>query len=308
MVGFENNSDAGVYRIGDRQALVQSVDFFTPIIDDAFAFGEIAAANAISDIYALGGKPITALALVCFPDKVLGPEVLVEILQGGATKVHEAGAVIMGGHSVMDPELKYGLAVTGLVDPDAMRTNQNAVAGDVLILTKPLGTGYVANALKAGVILEQDEDVQAAIRCMATLNASASEVLTQHGCRAATDVTGFGLLGHARFMAEASTVGFVIRPNALPFLPGAESLGRAALSGGNKSNFAATSPSVDRDEGLPDARVHLAYDAQTSGGLLACVPADLADAVVRDLQAAGTLAAAVIGEVVADHPGRIRLA
>lgn len=307
IVGFEHSSDAGVYRVGPNQALVQSVDFFTPIVDDPRAFGEIAAANALSDVYAMGGRPITAMALVCFPDKVLGPEVLVEILQGGASKVIEAGAVVVGGHSVQDPELKYGLAVTGLVDPDVMRTNQNARASDVVVLTKRLGTGYIANALKAGIVTEDDPRVQEAVVSMAALNADASEVLTAHGCRCATDVTGFGLMGHGRFLAEASGVGLRIRAADLPVFDLARELAEASgLAGGAKDNFDASSPFVDRSDGAPEAAVRLAYDAQTSGGLLATVPADVVDAVVHDLERVGTLAA-VIGEVVSDHPGRIAL-
>jgi len=276
-------------------------------VDDPRDFGAIAAANSLSDLYAMGARPVTAMALVCFPHEVLGPEVLVEILQGGAEVVHGAGAVIVGGHSVRDPELKYGLAVTGLVDPAAMRTNEHARPGDALVLTKPLGTGLIANALKGGSVAEADARVQAAVASMKALNAAASDVLARHGVRAATDVTGFGLLGHARFLAEASGVGLALRPAALPVLDLALELAEAPLAGGAKDNEDATSPFVDAADGLDVRRVRIAYDAQTSGGLLAAVPAAAVDAVLAELEAAGAPAAARIGEVTDAHPGRIRL-
>jgi selenide,water dikinase len=307
LVGFENSSDAGVYRLSDTQALVQSVDFFTPIVDDPKTFGAIAAANAISDIYAMGGRPITALALVGFPHKILGPEVLVEILQGGAEKVMEAGAVIVGGHSVMDEELKYGLSVTGLVDPKDMRTNSAAKPGDVLVLTKPLGTGLIANALKADKVTEDDPRVRAAVASMAALNASASDVLTKHGSRCATDVTGFGLVGHAQEVAKGSGVGLVIRTSALPCFELALELAQNPLGGGSKANQDMAEAFMDVDDDVDVARLRVACDAQTSGGLLGCVSADVVDAVIADLTAAGTLAAVVIGEAVANHPGRLHL-
>ena len=307
LVGFENASDAGVYRIGPSTALVQSVDFFTPIVDDPRVFGAIAAANAISDIYAMGARPITALALVGFPSKVLSPDVLLEILLGGAAKVAESGAVIVGGHSVMDPELKYGLSVTGIIDPALLRTNAAAKPGEVLVLTKPLGTGLIANALKGGKVKEDDPRVQAAIASMAALNDTASDVFAKHGSRCATDITGFGFLGHARELATASGVGLKIRTAALPLFELARELAEKPLAGGSRDNMLEASKWVDRPEGLSDVPIRCAYDAQTSGGLLATVAADLANAVVADLQAAGTLAAAIVGETVAEHPGRIAL-
>jgi len=307
LIGFEHSADAGVYRIGPDSALVQSVDFFTPIVDDPRTFGAIAAANALSDLYAMGARPITAMALVCFPERDLGPEVLVEILQGGAAKVSEAGAVVVGGHSVQDPELKYGLAVTGLVDPAKMRTNQAAKAGDVLVLTKPLGTGLIGNAIKSGKVKDTDPEVQAAIESMSALNALASDALSRHGVRCSTDVTGFGLLGHARALALASGVGLRIRPLALPAFDLARRLAEKPLGGGSLANAESAGPHVDRDPGIPEPEVRLAYDAQTSGGLLAAVAPDVLDAVLADLRASKVLAAAVIGEVTAEHVGRIRL-
>lgn len=296
-----------MYRIGPNKALVQSLDFFTPIVDDPRTFGAIAAANALSDIYAMGATPLTAMAIVCFPSKLLSADVLVEILQGGAEVVHAAGAVIVGGHSVMDPELKYGLSVTGIIDPALLRTNQAAKPGEAVILTKSLGTGLIANALKAGTVSEDDPRVQEAVASMVALNRIASEVLARHESRCATDVTGFGLFGHARAMVEASGVGFRLRPSDFPRFELARELAEVPLAGGARDNEDAASPSVDRGAGLSDAEVRLGYDAQTSGGLLATVAADRAQAVVEELHAAGIETARVIGSVTADHPGRIAL-
>ena len=296
-----------MWKLDEKRALVQTVDFFTPIVDDPRTFGRIAAANSLSDVYAVGGEPLTALALVCFPDTELGSDVLVEILKGGDEKVREAGALIVGGHSVRDPELKYGLSVTGLVDPANLRTKELARPGDVLILTKPLGTGLVANAIKAGKVKETDAGVQEAIRSMEHLNRAASRVFTKHGVRASTDVTGFGLLGHSLSFAEGSKVGFTIETQALPVLALGLELARKPLAGGSKDNEDNASPRVDRKHGYDERRARLAFDAQTSGGLLAAVPADKVDAVLRDLEAAGTLARAVIGRVTAEGVGRIAL-
>lgn len=305
LVGTEHASDAAVWRLDEKRALVQTVDFFTPIVDDPRTFGRIAAANSLSDVYAVGGKPLTALALVCFPDKELEPEVLVEILKGGDEKVREAGALVVGGHSVRDPELKYGLSVTGIVDPAEMRTKEGARAGDVLVLTKPLGTGLIANAIKAGKVT--DADAREAIRSMEHLNGPASAVFTKHGLKASTDVTGFGLVGHAVTFAEGSGVGFTIRVSELPVLELALDLAKKPLAGGSKDNEDNAAPFVDRAPSLDERRARLAFDAQTSGGLLAAVPREKLEAVLRDLGAAGALARAVIGEVTKDGAGRVKL-
>jgi selenide,water dikinase len=307
IVGFEHSSDAGVYKVNDEQALVQSVDFFTPIVDDPRTFGAIAAANALSDVYAMGGRPITALALVCFPEKLLSPEVLLEILLGGADKVREAGALIVGGHSVQDPELKYGLSVTGLVHPDNVRTNQAARPGEALILTKPLGTGLIANALKSGAVSEDDPRVQEAVASMAELNRVASEVFTRHSSRCATDITGFGLVGHALEVASGSGVGLRLRLGALPRFALAYELAEKPLGGGSRDNEQVAAPKVDRTDGLNEREARLAHDAQTSGGLLACVAAERAADVVAELHAEGITAAAVVGEVLEGRAGRIEL-
>jgi selenide,water dikinase len=307
LVGFEGNADAGVFRLGAHEALVQSVDFITPLVDDPRDFGMIAAANALSDLYAVNARPITALALVGFPDKELGADVLVEILAGGASKVEEAGAVVLGGHSVRDAELKYGLAVTGLVDPAAMRTNRTARPGDQLVLTKPLGTGFIANALKGGQIEERDSSVREAVASMQTLNAAASEVFARHGVRAATDVTGFGLLGHALSMAKASGVGLRVRLRSLPIFPLALKLAEHSLGGGGRANREAVAPYFEPGHAPSEPHLRVACDAQTSGGLLGAVPVDRVEAVVHDLVAAGCPAATPLADVVADHPGRIAL-
>lgn len=307
MVGFEHSSDAGVYRLDAERALVQSVDFFTPIVDDPRTFGRIAAANALSDLYAMGAEPRTALAIVCFPSQRLDAEVLLEILLGGAETVREAGALLVGGHSVMDPELKYGLSVTGLVHPERLRTNAAARPGDQLVLTKPLGTGLIANALKAGKVAEDDPRVREAIDSMAALNAVASAVFARHGVRCSTDVTGFGLLGHAHEVALASGVALTLRSAALPVFELALELAEAPLGGGSRDNELAADAFTERAAGHSTPHARLAADAQTSGGLLGCVPPAALEAVLEDLRAAGVVAAAHVGEVSAGTPGRIRL-
>jgi selenide,water dikinase len=228
-------------------------------------------------------------------------------LKGGDEKVREAGALVVGGHSVRDPELKYGLAVTGLLDPAVLRTKESARAGDVLVLTKPLGTGLIANAIKAGKVTDEDAGVREAVRSMEQLNAAASEVFTRHAVRASTDITGFGLVGHALTFAEGSGVGFTIRVSSLPALALALDLAKKPLAGGSKDNETNAAPLVDRERGLDERYARLAFDAQTSGGLLAAVPRDNLDVVVHDLAAAGAIAHAVIGEVTSEPKGRIRL-
>lgn len=307
IVGFEHFSDAAVYRISPDQALVQTVDFFTPIVDDPRTFGRIAAANSLSDVYAMGGRPITCLAIVGFPSDDLGSDVLLEILLGGDEKVREAGALIVGGHSVKDKEVKYGLAVTGVVHPDRVRTNAAARAGDVLILTKPLGTGLISNAIKDGRASIDDAGVVEAIASMEQLNRGASEVFDKHGVKASTDITGFGVAGHASAMAEASGVGMVVRASALPVIELALQLAKKPLAGGARDNEMNYGPKVERKSGVADDRARNFFDAQTSGGLLAAVPRDKVEQVVSDLKTAGTKAAAVIGECVDRSKGRIEL-
>lgn len=260
LVGFETSDDAGVYKLSETCALVQTVDFFTPIVDDPFTFGQVAAANALSDIYAMGGKPLTALSILCYPAKG-DLDDLRSILEGGFAKMAEAGCSVVGGHSVNDDEIKFGFAVTGVIDPGRVWTNAGARAGDVLALTKPLGTGVVSTALKRG--MARLEDVEAAVASMLTLNRLECEA---HGC---TDVTGFGLLGHAREMALASHVTLELDSKALRFLPGAiEYAAAGAQPGGLKNNRDFVSCAVTVAEGVAPEVEALMYDPQTSGGLL----------------------------------------
>ena len=270
LVGRETFDDAGVFVLRDDLALVQTVDFFAPIVDDPYTFGQIAAANALSDVFAMGGEPLTALAIVGFPAGKLPPSVLTEILRGGQDKVREAGAVLIGGHSIIDEELKFGLSVTGQAHPARLLTNATARPGDRLVLTKPLGTGLLATAAKGGQL--PDEPLRALHATMSALNAAASRAALAAGITCATDVTGFGLLGHALNVARGSSVTLRIEGRLLPELPGARNLWRAGTrTGGAERNEAYLAPHVDSVSADP-ADLALALDPQTSGGLLLAVP------------------------------------
>ena len=297
LVGAEHFADAGVYRLADDLAVVQSLDFFPPLVDDPFVFGQIAAANSMSDVYAMGGRPITALNIVCYPDDKLGMETLGKILAGGAERVLEAGAVIVGGHSVRDDEIMYGMSVTGVVDPARMMNNNAAKAGDVLVLTKALGTGFVTTALKAGKC--PDDVIEAACQSMISLNKEASEVAVSLGVRAATDITGFGLAGHGLEMAAASEVTIELELSKLPILPGAEEL---AIQGNrtraNPTNRAHVEPSMKLECDAKDAKLEFLFDPQTSGGLLVAIDATRAEEYVTQCHAGGIDAAAIVGRVV----------
>ncbi|HEU4990126.1 MAG TPA: selenide, water dikinase SelD [Gemmatimonadaceae bacterium] len=272
LVGRETFDDAGVFVLTPDIALVQTVDFFAPIVDDPYLFGQIAAANALSDVYAMGGEPMTALNVVGFPAGTLPLEVLGRILQGGQDKVHEAGALVVGGHTIIDEELKFGVAVTGRVHPDRILSNAAARVGDRLVLTKRLGTGLLATAEKQGVLSAGEAD--ALHDSMRALNAHASRIALELGVRCATDVTGFGLLGHASHIARASAVTIAIRSGALPVLPGAERAWRDGLrTGGAERNLAFLRDKVEW-EGVSEERRAIALDPQTSGGLLVAVPAN----------------------------------
>jgi selenide,water dikinase len=296
LVGAEHFSDAGVYQLGEHLAIVQTVDFFPPLVDDPFVYGQIAAANSLSDVYAMGGQPKTALNIVGFPDDHLELDVLHEILRGGAERVQAAGAVIVGGHTVRDMEIKYGLAVTGVVDPDRMFTNDRAKPGDMLVLTKPLGTGFVTTAFKRG---RCPGDVLAtACSNMVQLNAIGCEAALLVGAHAMTDITGFGLAGHANELAQASAVSLVLELHRLPILAGAESLARQ----GNQTRASATNrafvqPVMRLDPGLDPVRLEFLFDAQTSGGLLISVPPDRAEELVTWVRGRGATGAAVVGSV-----------
>ncbi len=297
--------DAGVFAFGRGEALVQTVDFFTPVVDDPYDFGQIAAANSVSDVYAMGGTPLTALALLCFPDDRLPPEVLREILAGGQAKLKEAGVSLLGGHSVRDPELKFGYSVTGVVKRRRILANAGARPGDRLVLTKPLGTGVLSTALKQGGL--EAPLLKKLTRSMATLNRAAAEAAVEFGVRAATDVTGFGLLGHASQVADASHVTMRLVPTAAWFLPRVLELAKRGVApGGLKRNRDFYGARVAVAEGLDPVMIDALYDPQTSGGLLLAVPAR---------RAAGLLAAlrrrrvwyAEVGEVVARGDRSIEL-
>ena len=297
LIGPEQFSDAGVYRVTDELAIVQTVDFFPPLVDDPRAFGRIAAANALSDVYATGGQPRTALNIVGFPDKDAPLELLHEILAGGAEAIREAGAVIVGGHSVRDAEIKYGLAVTGFVDPRRMMSNREARPGDVLVLTKALGTSFVVTANRAGTC--PPDVLDAAVASMVQLNKAASEISMQLGARAATDVSGFGLAGHAIEMADASGVTITIELSKLPLLPGAEDLARAGnRSRANASNREFTAAHTRVDQGVDPIRLEFCFDPQTSGGLLIALPEPRATELVGWCHKGGAFATCIVGSVV----------
>lgn len=303
LVGLDTPDDAGVYQLTPDIALVQTVDFFTPIVDDPYAFGQIAAANALSDVYAMGGQPITALNLVGFPITRLPHAVLAEILRGGSDKAREAGVAIIGGHSIDDAEPKYGMAVTGLVRPDAVCTKGGARPGDVLILTKPIGLGTITTAIKRGAAPAEVE--AEAVRVMSALN-NVVDVLAPFAVRGVTDVTGFGLLGHAQEMARESGVGLVLRAGQVPVLSAAwEFAEQDIFPGGSRSNRRWLEDKVEYAPAVPEVARKLLCDAVTSGGLLLAVPAEHAAGLSAALLERGALAAGVIGECVADHPGRI---
>jgi len=297
LVGPEHFSDAGVYRLRDGLALVQTVDFFPPVVDDPFVFGQIAAANALSDVYAMGGRPVTAMNLVGFPDKELPMSILAEILRGGAERVKHAGAVIVGGHSVRDAEVKYGLSVTGIVDPAKMMTNEAARPGDALVLTKGLGTGFITTALRK----EQcpKDTLDAAVASMIALNREASEIAVEHGAKAATDITGFGLAGHAAELARASGVTIRLALESLPFIPGSEELADTRFfTSANNATKQHLGAAIRLEANAESIRARFLFDPQTSGGLLVALPSAQADALVSALRKAGVVNATIVGEAL----------
>lgn len=304
IVGIETSDDAGVYKINDETALIQTVDFFTPMVDDPYTFGQIAAANSLSDVYAMGGRPLTALNIVGFPINCLDAHILADILRGGYDKVSEAGAVIAGGHTIEDQEPKYGLSVTGVIHPRQVWTNAGARVDDCLILTKPLGTGILVTAAKAEMF---STEFGIAVESMRTLNKQAAEILRSFTVHACTDVTGFGLLGHASEMAAGSRKSIVISQKALPILAGAvEAASMGLVPGGayanreylRKISFAGQVPEPVRD---------VCFDPQTSGGLLVSLPREEGEAAIRALRAAGVSCAAIIGEVTGEGEGDVHV-
>ncbi len=304
LVGFDHADDAGVYLLSPDQALVQTVDFFTPIVDDPYTFGQIAATNSLSDVYAMGGKPLTALALVCFPEKA-DLEILERILAGGLSKMIEAGCTVIGGHSIRDEETKFGYSVTGTVHPQKILANAGAKPGDSLLFTKSIGTGVISTAIKKGKA--EAAWIDAAVRSMTTLNKRAAEVITGGDFRvnAMTDVTGFGLIGHAREMVLASNVSLRISASKIPFIEGALECVRAGfVPAGLKNNREFAECLVEYDDGVPEDVRALLFDPQTAGGLLISAPdGERLSAALGD---AG-VAAVEIGEVVANSKPRIRV-
>jgi len=297
LIGFDTADDAGVYRLTPDLALVQTVDFFTPIVDDPYTFGQIAAANALSDVYAMGGRPISALSIVGFPNTGRDLAVLESILQGGHAKMEEAGCAVIGGHSIGDEEIKFGYAVTGLVNPARVLSNAGAHPGDRLLLTKRLGTGIISTALKEGCASESA--VNAAIESMCALNRTASEVALEFPVHAATDITGFGLLGHAREMALASKVSLTIDHTRIEFLPDAVDYSRQGhLPGGLKRNREFLAGCVEFAASVPEEVRNLLFDPQTSGGLLLAVEGQAAASLVTALRERG-IATQEAGQVVA---------
>jgi selenide,water dikinase len=297
LVGTETSDDAGVYRVAEGMALVQTVDFFPPLVDDAFTFGQIAAANALSDIYAMNARPLTALNIACFPDNELPLSILAEILRGAADRVALAGAVTVGGHTLRDAEVKFGLSVTGLVDPAVLLTNAGARAGDILVLTKPLGTGFVTTAAKREEC--PPEVLARAVAGMIALNAQGRDALqAAGGAHAATDVTGYGLAGHASEMADAAHLTFELELSSLPVIAGAEPLALPRyFTRARTSNRAFLEGRIEIEPGTNLSRLEFAFDPQTSGGLLIAVDPQHAGRLVAELQRLGAPAAAVVGRV-----------
>jgi len=296
-VGLDRADDAGVYRVTDDIAIIQTVDFFTPIVDDPYWFGQIAAANALSDVYAMGGVPKTAMNLVAFPLKEMEIAVLRQIIQGGLDKLREAGVALIGGHSVEDSELKYGLSVTGFIHPDRVLTKGGLQDGDRLILTKPLGTGIINTAIKGG--LASEEIIDTVTRLMATLNREAADVMSLYQVHACTDITGFGLIGHLAEMIVDAGIGIRLKSERIPIIPEALAYARIGLvpaGAYNNREFRESitefGPSVDR------LTQDVLFDPQTSGGLLICVDGEKSDELVHDLKQKGVEKAAVIGEVI----------
>jgi selenide,water dikinase len=304
LVGSATADDAAVYKLSDDLALVFTTDFFTPIVDRPYDFGAVAAANALSDVYAMGGTPLTALSIVGFPDTALPPQVLAEILKGAVDKTAEAGVSIAGGHTIKSEEPIFGLAVVGKVAPNRVLSNAGARAGDVLILTKPLGLGIITTAAKNGE--DKLGAIETAIRVMTTLNRVAAEEFVRAGAHALTDITGFGLLGHLRNVVTASNVSAHIDFNRVPVLPAAvEYVNAGIYPGGTNANHKFLVDWVTYDGNVTKEEQLLLCDAQTSGGLLAAVPADRAEAVISSLRTRGVVNAAVIGRIKATNAGRI---
>lgn len=301
---METLDDAGVYKISDELAIIQTVDFFTPVVDDPYDFGQIAVANAFSDVYTMGGKPLTALNIVCFPVKSLDISVLKAILRGGVDKMCEAGVILLGGHSVDDAELKYGLAVTGVVHPQRLITNSGAMPGDKLVLTKPLGTGIISTAIKAGEASKRT--VAKVTKCMKALNKEACELMLELGAHACTDITGFGFIGHAYQLARNSQVGILVDSASIPVFSEVERLiAKGLCPGGLYRNKEFYQNRVKFSGNVADYLKDVLFDPQTSGGLLVSIAPEAATIFVDRLKKVGVEDVAVVGEVVSRPKGKI---
>lgn len=296
IVGFEKSDDAAVYKVSDDKAIILTLDFFTPVVDDPYTFGKIAAANSLSDVYAMGGEPAVAMNIVGFP-KCVDMSVLKEILRGGAEKVMEAGAILVGGHTVDDNEPKYGLSVTGFVHPDKAKANADVKVGDVLILTKPIGTGIINTAIKG--FLASEEDIEEAVAVMEYLNKYPAEAMKKIDVNGVTDITGFGLIGHLIEMAEGSELTINIYANKIPFLKNAQKFAEMGIvPAGVYANQAYCEEKVKIHNGVKECQIDVMYDPQTSGGLLISLPKDKADEFVQELKNSKAMCYAIIGEAV----------
>jgi len=296
VVGFDSSDDAAIYTLDDGRTIIQSVDFFTPIVDDPFTFGQIAAANSLSDIYAMGGTPLFALNVTAFNSDDLPLSVLTDILNGGVSIAKEAGIPILGGHTIKDKEPKYGMVITGEVHPDKLTRNDTAQQGDLLILTKPLGTGIISTAIKRGIA--NANIMYTAIDTMRTLNKAGSEAMAEVGVNACTDITGYGLLGHLLEMCKGSNVSATIEFESIPFINGVFELAqKGVIPGGTKRNLEFVLDDIIPAEHLAEFQLHMLADAQTSGGLLISVSEDRAEELVKILKSKNTLAAHIIGEI-----------
>ena len=295
--------DAGVYKISGNVAIIQTIDFITPIVNEPYSFGQIAAANSISDVYTMGGRPITAMNVVCFPSGDMDISILNEILRGGLDKIQEAGAALMGGHSVTDSEMKYGLSVTGIVHPDNLITNSGTRIGDSLVLTKPIGTGVMSTALKNRLI--DENAMKEAIRSMTALNRTAAELMIELGAHACTDVTGFGLIGHASHLIQEGETGIEFDFNSIPFFKGVFDLSRKEIyPGGLGRNRDFYSANVEFKSRIPQYKRNLLFDPQTSGGLLIALPTTKAELLVEKLHKS-KIDAAIIGKAVKESAHKI---
>jgi selenide,water dikinase len=304
IVGMERGDDAGVYKLREDLAIIQTLDFFTPIVDDPYTFGQVAVANSLSDVYAMGGKPVVAMNIICFPINKMDISILQEVLKGGLAKMREAEVLLVGGHSVEDDELKYGLSVTGIVHPEKVWGNQGAIAGDKIVLTKPLGSGIISTALKGKAVDQGLADK--CIEVMTSLNKRASEVMKAVDIHACTDITGFGLLGHVCEMIEGSDVGMVIDSSAVPYFHEVKELVEMGMvAGGLHRNKKFRMHMVDVAPHVSDYLIDVFFDPQTSGGLLFSLPEDQAEDIVRNMHAEGIEDAAIVGEVTGKPKGKI---